>query len=131
MAACGTLRTLNAAPRRRLAALALVATVAVACAAEPTFTAHDAIDEFTAAGLSAPNPRDITDSACAEIGCVEAVATDVVTVFRWEESSQALAHSAGLKQPAYSLNEFVIAFPVGTDVEPSRYATVLRDAVAD
>jgi hypothetical protein len=93
-------------------------------------TARDAVDEFTAAGLSAPNPRDVTDEACADIGCEEAVATDVVTVFHWQDSLQASAHSADLRQPAYSLDEFVIAFPVGTDVDTAEYARTLQAASA-
>lgn len=115
---------------RRLFTSAVVAVLLVSCGGQE-LTARDAIDEFTAAGLSAPNPEDVSDTACARLGCEEAVATDVVTVFRWEESSQALVHSADLRQPAYSLNEFVIAFPVDTDVDTSRYAEVLREATAE
>jgi hypothetical protein len=112
----------------RFAVLAVVALLA-ACG-EPTMTARDAIDVFTAADLPAPDPRDVTDTACAETGCAEAVATDVVTVFRWQDSSQALAHAADLRQPAYSLDEFVIAFPVDTEVDTARYATALQEATS-
>jgi hypothetical protein len=108
--------------------LAIVIALLLAGCGSPPMTARDAVDEFTAAGLSAPNPQDVTDTACAEIGCEEAVATEVVTVFRWEDSSQAMAHSDDLKQPAYSLNEFVIAFPPDTDVDTSEYAAALEQA---
>lgn len=93
-------------------------------------TAREAVDEFTAAGLPAPNPRDVTDAEC-DIGCEEAVATDVVTVFRWADPTQAAAHSDGLKQPAYSLNEFVIAFPPDSEVDDAAYAEALQAAVAE
>ena len=117
-------------PRKGLA-VALAATVALAGCDGPPTTARDAVDEFTAAGLSAPNPRDITDTACADLGCKEAVATDVVTVFRWQDPLQASAHSDGLKQPAYSLNEFVIAFPADSKVDTGAYADALTEAVAE
>lgn len=115
--------------RRR--AIAVVATLALAACGGSQITAGEAVDEFTAAGLRAPNPRDITDTTCPELGCEEAVATDVVTVFRWADPAQAAAHSGGLKQPAYSLNEFVIAFPPDSQVDTAAYANALTEAVAE
>lgn len=112
---------------RRLAA-AVVAALALAGCGGAGLTADEAVEEFTAAGLRAPNPRDVTDTVCAELGCEEAVETDVVTVFRWADSTQAAAHSANLKQPAYSLNTFVIAFPPDSEVDTAAYANVLTEA---
>jgi hypothetical protein len=113
----------------RTTAALLAAVLLMGCDA-PDMTARDAVDEFTAASLPAPNPQDVTDTACADIGCEEAVATDVVTVFRWKDSPQARAHSADLRQPAYSLGVFVIAFPLGTEVDTAEYAKTLEEATA-
>lgn len=115
----------------RALCVAVLATVALAACGGSEMTAREAVDTFTTAGLRAPNPRDVTDTACGEIGCEEAVATDVVTVFRWEDSLQAAAHSEGLKQPAYSLNEFVIAFPPESEADTAAYADVLQAAVTE
>lgn len=112
---------------RRAHAFVLAALLLGACGG-PATSAQDVVDAFVDAGLPAPNPRDVTESACAPMGCEEAVQTDVVTVFRWGESSQAIAHAADLKQPAYSLNEFVIAFPADTDTDTAPYARALQNA---
>ena len=115
---------------RRRPALIVAAAVLAACGGSQ-LTARDAVDIFVAQGLSASNPQDVTETACAQIGCEEAVATDAVTVFRWEDSTQAIAHSDDLKQPAYSLDEFVIAFPVDTEADTAAYAAALEEAVAE
>lgn len=114
---------------RRRPAVIVAAVVLAACGGSQ-LTASEAVEIFVAEGLSAPNPQDVTETACAQIGCEEAVATDVVTVFRWEDSSQAIAHSGDLKQPAYSLDEFVITFPVDTEVDTAAYAAALEEAAA-
>lgn len=115
---------------RRLFVPLLAALSVVACGG-PSMTAQDAIDAFTEAGLPAPDPQDVTEATCPDIGCEEAVATDVVTVFRWSDSSQALVHANDLRQPAYSLDELVIVFPVDTEVDTSDYANALQDAAAE
>lgn len=114
----------------RLLLCALTAATLVACASSE-LTARQAVDELTAAGLDAPNPRDVTDDACGTIGCLEAVETDILTIYRWADSSQAAAHSQDLKQPAYKLNELVLAFPVDTEVDTSAYANALTEVVQE
>lgn len=104
--------------------------LAVACGADGVLTASEAVDAFVAAGLDAPNPRDVTDTECPDT-CVEAVATDVVTVQRWSDAQAAYVHSQEVEQPAYALETFVILFPVGTEVETNAYADVLADAVQE
>lgn len=129
--------TLRHLDRRRVRAQAygvktllclLLAAVAVACG-QPSFGASDAITAFEEAGLEAPNPRDVTDAECGESGCDEAIATDVVTVSRWPNATAAREYSAALRQPAYAVNQFVIAFPVETEVATNEYADVLTAAV--
>lgn len=114
----------------RLVALILVGLLISGCG-DSRLTARGAVDEFVEAGLPAPNPQDVTGTACAQIGCSEAVQTDVVTVYRWADPAQAVAHAADLKQPAYSLNEFVIAFPVDTEADTSAYANTLQAVVTE
>ena len=106
----------------------VVAVLLSACGGE-VVTARDAIDVFTAEGLPAAAPQDVTSAACGDIGCLEAVEAEPVTVYRWGDSLQAAGHAQDLEQPAYSLNEFVIAFPVDTEVETSAYADALTEAV--
>lgn len=110
--------------------LLVLITALAGCGSSGAFTADDAVDAFVEAGLDAPNRRDVTAEECTEIGCLEAVATDVVTVYRWPDADQAKHHSTGLEQPAYALNEFVIAFPVGTDAPTNEYADALQRAVS-
>ena len=114
----------------RVAALVLGAVLISGCGG-PSITAREAVDVFVEAGLPAPNPRDVTETSCSDIGCAEAVQTDVVTVYRWNANAEALAHAADLQQPAYSLNEFVITFPAETEAETSAYANALRGAVVE
>lgn len=101
------------------------------CSPPVGVTAEDAVAAFEAAGLAAPNPRDVTDTQCPDTGCEEAVATDVVTISRFSDAQSSHVHSTALQQPAYAVGEFVIAFPVGTDVPTNEYATVLAQAIDD
>lgn len=107
----------------------LLVLAAFGCSTTPPVTASQVVEAFTEAGLPAPNPRDVTNSECGEAGCEEAVATDVVTVLRWSDAAAAREHSAALQQPAYAVNQFVIAFPVGTDIATNEYADVATAAV--
>ena len=114
----------------RRVCLILIA-LAVACGADGVLTASEAVDAFVKAGLEAPNPRDVSEEECRVDTCVEAVATDVVTVQRWAEAQAAYVYSQELEQPAYALENFVIVFPVDTDVETNAYAEALADAVRE
>lgn len=106
---------------KALAVLCLLAVLA-ACSPSPRLSAQQVVDGMTEAGLDAPNPRDVTEQECPASGCVEAVATDVVTVSRWKDADDAANYSSGLEQPAYSVDEFVIAFPRDTTVKTNPYA---------
>ena len=128
------MRSTGATRARRLGGvrfllMLLLLAAATACGAPDVFDASDAVDAFVDAGLEAPNPRDVTADKCTTVECVEAVETDVVTVYRWPDTGAAHLHSNRLQQPAYALNEFVLVFPIDTDAQTNEYAEALEQAI--
>ena len=70
---------------------------AAGSAAGPDATsAWTLVNVLTAAGLAAPNPRDVTDQRCPDIHCAGAVATDTVSILIFGRSRDAQLYEPSL-----------------------------------
>jgi hypothetical protein len=48
-----------------------------------SLTVHDILASIGKAGLAVPNPRDVTQNDCPEIGCTDMVETDTVSIIKF------------------------------------------------
>jgi hypothetical protein len=71
---------------------------------------------LTAAGLAAPNPRDVTDQRCADIHCAGAVATDTVSILVFGRSRDAQLYEASLSN-GYQIGDVVLEFAPTVDAD--------------
>ena len=73
----------STAPSVAASPAAPAATVAPAAGEGPT--AQDVVDDFAAAELPVPKPRDNTAGNCPSLGCTQLITTDAVSVMRFDD----------------------------------------------
>jgi hypothetical protein len=87
------------------------------------------VNILTAAGLAAPNPRDVTDQRCPDIHCAGAVATDTVSILIFGRSRDAQLYEASLSN-GYQIGDVVLEFAPTIDAaQRTAYERIVARAV--
>ena len=87
------------------------------------------VNVLTAAGLAAPNPRDVTDQRCPDIHCAGAVATDTVSILIFGRSRDAQLYEASLSN-GYQIGDVVLEFAPTIDAaQRTAYERIVARAV--
>jgi hypothetical protein len=88
------------------------------------------LDAITKARLPAGNAHDATDALCPEAGCVEARATDTVSILKFPSTGRAELY-AGSMPSMVQVQDVVLIFDKAvSDTEKAAYAQVLKKAIA-
>lgn len=90
----------------------------------------DVLDAITKAKLPAVNARDTTAATCPEAGCVEARATDTVTILKFPTTGRAELYAAAV--PAMvQVEDIVLVFDkTVNDSQKNAYGQVVKNALA-
>jgi hypothetical protein len=88
------------------------------------------LDAITKAKLPAVNAHDATDALCPEAGCVEARATDTVSVLKFPSTGRAELYASSI--PAMmQVEDIVLVFDKSVnDAQKAAYAQVVKKTVA-
>ena len=88
------------------------------------------LDAITKAKLPAVNARDATDALCPEAGCVEARATDTVSILKFPSTGRAELYASSM--PAMmQVEDIVLVFDKSVnDAQKAAYGRVVKKAVA-
>ena len=72
-------------------------------------TVDDILASIGKAGLAVPNPRDVTQSDCPEIGCTDKVETDTVSIIKFPTPGRAQLY-AGSTHHVFQIEDVVMTF---------------------
>ena len=88
------------------------------------------LDAITKANLPAVNAHDATDALCPEAGCVEARATDTVSILKFPSTGRAELYASAM--PAMmQVEDIVLIFDkTVTDAQRAAYGQVVKKAIA-
>jgi hypothetical protein len=67
------------------------------------------VDAFQAAGLSVPHARD-NSANCAQLGCVQQVTTDAITVLTFKDAAGAAKVASGYGADAHQQGTVVLEY---------------------
>ncbi len=91
-------------------------------------TALGLVDAIAGAGLAAPNPRDETTQDCGDIGCVQSIVTDTVSVKSFATTGRAELYA--MPNGLYQQETIVVSFaPNVPEAEQTRYLTEIQKFV--
>jgi hypothetical protein len=92
-------------------------------------TVDDILTSIGKAGLAVPNPRDVTQRDCPEIGCANKVETDTVSIIKFPTPGKAQLY-AGSTQHVFQIEDVVMTFSslVPTSAQP-RYEEAVKRAI--
>jgi hypothetical protein len=74
-----------------------------------SLTVHDILASIGKAGLAVPNPRDVTQNDCPEIGCTDMVETDTVSIIKFLTPGRAQLY-AGSTHHVFQIEDVVMTF---------------------
>ncbi len=93
-----------------------------------TLGASQVVEDFTKAGLPARNPHEVTAQECPKVGCVQAISTDTVSVFKFPATGIGQRFTEG-RSNVYQIEDLVLTFtPSVTDDVKRRYEQVVERA---
>lgn len=93
-----------------------------------TLSASQVVDDFIKVGLPARNPREVTGQECPKVGCVQAISTDTVSVFKFPATGIGQRFTEG-RPNVYQIEDLVLTFtPSVTDDVKRRYEQVVQRA---
>jgi hypothetical protein len=72
-------------------------------------TIADLLAAIANAGLAAPNPRDVTQRDCADIGCMTKIDTDTVSIIKFPTTGRAELY-AGSTHHVFLIEDVVMTF---------------------
>ena len=88
------------------------------------------LDAIAKAKLPAVNAHDATDALCPEAGCVEARATDTVSILKFPSTGRAELY-AGSMPSMVQVQDVVLIFDKAvSDAQKAAYGQVVKKAVA-
>jgi hypothetical protein len=88
-------------------------------------TIKDILVAIGKAGLAVPNPRDVTQRDCPEIGCENKVETDTVSIIKFPTPGKAQLY-AGSTEHAFQIEDVVMTF---TSLVPTNEQLAYEEAV--
>ena len=88
-------------------------------------TVDDILVAIGKAGLAVPNPRDVTQRDCPEIGCANKVETDTVSIIKFPTPGKAQLY-AGSTEHAFQIEDVVMTF---TSLVPTNEQLAYEEAV--
>jgi hypothetical protein len=136
----GPLRRARAEPRRASRLLATAVSVAglvvAACGAQTpggghrtghpgggavlnTTTVGDLVAAFTDAGLAVPNAHNVGPQKCPQIGCIDAVDTDTVSIMKFPSTGKAELYAAAIPR-MFQAEDVVLVFSSAVSPEARR-----------
>ncbi|WP_099024603.1 hypothetical protein [Mycolicibacterium palauense] len=90
---------------------------------------QDLLQALREQGLAVPNPRDVTDSACADIGCVTEIDTDTVDILKFPSTGKAEIY-AGQHHDVFLVTDTVVRFDPDTpEAERDAYRQAVKQAI--
>jgi hypothetical protein len=90
-----------------------------------SLTVDDILASIGKAGLAVPNPRDVTQSDCPEIGCTDKVETDTVSIIKFPTPGRAQLY-AGSTHHVFQIEDVVMTF---TSLVPTNEQLAYEEAV--
>lgn len=146
----GPLRRARAEPRRASRLLATVVSVAgllvAACGAQTpggdhrtgrpgggailnTTTVGELVAAFTDAGLAVSNAHDVGPQKCPQIGCIDAVDTDTVSIVKFPSTGKAELYAASIPR-MFQAEDVVLVFSSAVSPEARRaYEQVAKHTI--
>ena len=87
------------------------------------------LDAITKAKLPAVNAHDATDALCPEAGCVEARATDTVSILKFPSTGRAELYASSMPK-MMQVEDIVLVFDkTVTDAQKAAYGQVVKKAI--
>jgi hypothetical protein len=146
----GPLGRAQVEPRTASRLLATVVSVAAlvvaACGAQPsggyhqtsqprgavrlnTTTVAELVAAFTDAGLAVPNAHDVGPQKCPQIGCIDAVNTDTVSIIKFPITGKAELYAGSIPN-MFLVEDVVLVFSSAVSPDARRaYERVAKDAI--
>lgn len=95
-----------------------------------TTTVSEIVASFTKAGLPVQNAHDVAQSKCPQIGCIEAVDSDTVSIIKFG-STGAAQRFAGSARDMYLIEDVVLVFTEAVPADQrTAYQNTARTAVS-
>jgi hypothetical protein len=88
-------------------------------------TVEDILASIGKAGLAVPNPRDVTQRDCPEIGCANKIETETVSIIKFPTPGKAQLY-AGSTEHAFQIEDVVMTF---TSLVPTNEQLAYEEAV--
>lgn len=87
------------------------------------------LDAIKKAKLPAVNAHDTTASTCPEAGCLQAIATDTVSILKFPSTGRAELYAAAVPD-MLQVEDFVVVFaPTLTPEQKAAYGRVVKNAM--
>jgi hypothetical protein len=92
-------------------------------------TVHDILVSIGKAGLAVPNPRDVTQRDCPEIGCTNKLETDTVSIIKFPSPGSAQSYAASTRS-RFQIADVVVTFSSAVPTsEQSAYEEAVQRAI--
>jgi hypothetical protein len=90
---------------------------------------EDMVTLIGRAGLPVPNPRDVTSRQCPQIGCLDKVDTDTISLMKFPTPGQAQLYAGDTTQ-RFQVADVVMTFaPTVTRNDQLKYEVAVKGAV--
>ena len=94
-----------------------------------TTTVGELVAAFTDAGLAVPNAHDVGPQKCPQIGCIDAVDTDTVSIMKFPSTGKAELYAASIPR-MFQVEDVVVVFSSAVSPEARRaYEQVAKHAI--
>jgi hypothetical protein len=94
-----------------------------------TTTVGELVAAFTDAGLAVPNAHDVGPQKCPQIGCIDAVDTDTVSIMKFPSTGKAELYAASIPR-MFLVEDVVVVFSSAVSPEARRaYEQVAKHAI--
>jgi hypothetical protein len=94
-----------------------------------TTTVGELVAAFTHAGLAVSNAHDVGPQKCPQIGCIDAVDTDTVSIMKFPSTGKAELYAASIPS-MFQLEDVVLVFSSAVSPEAKRaYEQVAKHTV--
>jgi len=94
-----------------------------------TTSVGDLIAAFSHAGLAVPNAHDVGPQKCPQIGCIDAVDTDTVSIMKFPSTGKAELYAASIPR-MFQVEDVVLMFSSAVSPEARRgYEQVAKHTI--
>lgn len=94
-----------------------------------TTTVAEIVASFTDAGLAVPNAHDVGPQKCPQIGCIDAVDTDTVSIMKFPSTGKAELYAGSIPN-MFQVEDVVLVFSSAVSPEARRaYEQAAKHAI--